>query len=370
MPAGLPFFFSGSDVDFMPLPPFAAAVPADESPIDMEMVLRLARLPEEQPDIRRRMRQYAEEHCAWQGKMRRLHAFMGEVLTARNGSLPPQRPALEVEGPTPATVRPLLTLPASDAPSAEALTAGLHSLLRQQYRSGPALCRDVAVAGPADWLDQVRRTWEAISPAYADVPTLLTLPQAEGAGPCACWNAAAEAPGTEGYAPQWLLPLLAGDVLREDMLEAPQQAVRHQPEISCISARTSGPDGSALEAPRLPHAEAGPGRGGSLSAHPPFPLAGRGRHAGIVSRWASRTGCFWLGCLEEGAIRRNLPRTGIVRAVPAPQPLAEAEEMEALSQMVIRRTSIFPASSVIKAHEILAGTVSPPFARRPRTGGP
>ena len=47
-----------------------------------------------------------------------------------------------------------------------------------------------------------------------------------------------------------------------------------------------------------------------------------------------------------------------MRAVAAPQPLAENEEMEALSQMVIRRTGIFPASSVVKAHEILAGTAS------------
>ena len=355
---GLPFFFSGSDVDFMPLPPFAAAVPADESPIDMDMVLRLARLPEEQPDIRGRMRQYAEEHCSWQGKMRRLHGFMGEVLTARNGSLPPRRPTLEAEGPAPATVRPLLTLPASaDAPSADMLAAGLHSLLRQQYRSGLALCRDVAVAGPAEWLDQVRRSWEEISPAYADAPALLTLPQAEGSGPCVCWNAAAEAPGADGHAPQWLLPLLAGDVLREDMLEAPQQAVRHQPEVSCISARTSGPDGQ-LWKPR---------------GFRTLKLGREEAEACLLIRrflWQAVGGMrdcqpmgltdwlFWLGCLEEGAIRRSLPRAGIVRAVPAPPSLAESEEMEALSQMVIRRTSIFPASSVIKAHEILAGTAS------------
>lgn len=354
---GLPFFFSGNDVDFMPLPPFVAAMPADESPVDMDKVLRLARLSEEQPDVHRQMRQYAEDHCSWQSKMRRLHAFMGEVLTSRNGSLPPQRPTLEVEGPAPATVRPLLTLPASDAPSAEALTAGLHSLLRQQYRGGVTLCRDVAAAGPADWLDQVRRTWEEISPAYADAPALLTLPQAGEAGPCASWNAAAEAPGADGYAPQWLLPLLAGDVLREDMLEAPQQAVRHQPEISCISARTSGPDGQpwkprGFQTLKLGREEAEAcllvrrflwqAVGGMRDCQP----------LGLTD-WL-----FWLGCLEEGALRRSLPRAGIVRAVPAPQPLAEAEEMEALSQMVIRRTSVFPASSVIKAHEILAGTAA------------
>ncbi|WP_346667494.1 glycosyltransferase [uncultured Desulfovibrio sp.] len=355
---GLPFFFSGSDVDFMPLPPFAAAVPADESPIDMDMVLRLARLPEEQPDIRRQMRRYAEEHCSWKGKMRRLHTFMGEVLTARNGSLPPPRPALEVEGPTPATVRPLLAPPVSAAtPSADTLAAGLHSLLRQQYRGGLALCPEVAAAGPADWLDLVRRTWEEARAAYADAPALLTLPLADDAGTCAAWNAAAEAPGADGRAPQWLLPLLAGDVLREDMLEAPQQAVRHQPEISCISARAQRPDGQPWKPRGFRTLKLGREEAEACLLIRRFLWQAVGgmrdcQPLGLTD-WL-----FWLGCLEEGAIRRSLPRTGLVRAVPAPSPLAEDEEMEALSQMVIRRTGIFPASSVVKAHEILAGTAS------------
>ena len=141
------------------------------------------------------------------------------------------------------------------------------------------------------------------------------------------------------------------------MLEAPQQAVRHQPEISCISARTSGPDGQpwkprGFQTLKLGREEAEAcllvrrflwqAVGGMRDCQP----------LGLTD-WL-----FWLGCLEEGALRRSLPRAGIVRAVPAPQPLAEAEEMEALSQMVIRRTSVFPASSVIKAHEILAGTAA------------
>ena len=220
------------------------------------------------------------------------------------------------------------------------------------------------MAGPADWLDQVRRTWEAISPAYADVPTLLTLPQAEGAGPCACWNAAAEAPGTEGYAPQWLLPLLAGDVLREDMLEAPQQAVRHQPEISCISARTSGPDGQPWK-PR---------------GFRTLKLGREEAEACLLIRrflWQAVGGmrdCQPLGLTDwlfsGWAVWKKAPSAATcpARASCAPCPRRSRwprpKRWEALSQMVIRRTSIFPASSVIKAHEILAGTVSTPFARR------
>lgn len=85
---GLPFFFGGRDVDFDPLPEFALSVPQNDAPIDMALLADLARLPEEQPELRARMRRYGEERLSWQSKCARLNEFLRRCVGRSDQTTP------------------------------------------------------------------------------------------------------------------------------------------------------------------------------------------------------------------------------------------------------------------------------------------
>lgn len=97
---GLPFFFSGEDPDFSPLPDFVRSIPCDESPVDMSVVEELARVVEERPELRAEMRRYGQERLSWEAKTERMAVFLEECaanaarqrrwpLAARKVPLPP-----------------------------------------------------------------------------------------------------------------------------------------------------------------------------------------------------------------------------------------------------------------------------------------
>ena len=79
---GLPFFFSGTDPDFDPLPSFARSVPNDESPVDMGTVEALARAVEKAPELRQDMRRHAEQALSWQRKAQAMAAFLEHCAQA------------------------------------------------------------------------------------------------------------------------------------------------------------------------------------------------------------------------------------------------------------------------------------------------
>ena len=81
---GIPFIYGISDPDFPSNFPYILHLPADESPIEIEEVLRFAKVVCADPDHPQKMRRYAEEHLDWSVKMKKLKGFL-ETLVGESG---------------------------------------------------------------------------------------------------------------------------------------------------------------------------------------------------------------------------------------------------------------------------------------------
>jgi glycosyltransferase involved in cell wall biosynthesis len=77
---GIPFIVACADPDFPPDFPYIHHLPADESPIEIEEVLRFAKVVCADPDHPQKMRRYAEEHLDWSVKMKRLKGFLETLI--------------------------------------------------------------------------------------------------------------------------------------------------------------------------------------------------------------------------------------------------------------------------------------------------
>lgn len=80
---GIPFFFSGADPDFNPVPDFARTVPNDESPVDMRVAEELAHCIQAQPHMRAEMRRHAETRLDWNVKSAAMGAFLEHCARTR-----------------------------------------------------------------------------------------------------------------------------------------------------------------------------------------------------------------------------------------------------------------------------------------------
>lgn len=76
---GLPFIYAGQDVDFSPELPFVEVFPADDSPIEIERVVRLAQRTVANPQLRLQERNYALQHLTWERRINGLVSFLGNV---------------------------------------------------------------------------------------------------------------------------------------------------------------------------------------------------------------------------------------------------------------------------------------------------
>ncbi len=76
---GMPFAYAYEDVDVPDDAEFAVRLPADETPIDLDRVVELARRAGEDPELPTRMRAFAERHLDWTHKVRQLYDFAASV---------------------------------------------------------------------------------------------------------------------------------------------------------------------------------------------------------------------------------------------------------------------------------------------------
>lgn len=351
---GLPFFFGGRDVDFDPLPEFALSVPQNDAPIDMAPVAALARLPEERPGLRARMRRYGEEHLSWQSKCGRLHEFL-HICAARSGE------ALSFTRLSGGSPRKDDALPLLDAVSAvialgeEAsdLEPTLQTLREQEPWQSVAPQLEVVFSGPRRLAEEAAALWKGMC---AGVTTLVGTAEPvqhrfqSTVDHWEAWNA-----GMKCARGPWLLPLLPGDRLNRDLLQALTYSVQSRPELNMLTADAQDADGQAWLPQGLegmleePNAAAGcllfrkslwEDVGGYRTLHP----------LGLTDA------LFWLDCLCSGLLRRHLPRAGLVRALPrsAQSPdIPENLKPDALAMLVTISPKAFTPDDVLKAQSIL-----------------
>lgn len=84
---GIPYIITVDDPDFPPDFPYILRLPADESPVEIPMIIAFANEVYADPDHPQKMRHYAEEHLDWSSKMKVLKGFLealveGKALTS------------------------------------------------------------------------------------------------------------------------------------------------------------------------------------------------------------------------------------------------------------------------------------------------
>jgi len=77
---GIPFIYGIADPDFPVDVPYILHLPADESPINIDLVLAFAQEVCADPDHPKKMRHYAEEHLDWSVKMKKLKGFLQALV--------------------------------------------------------------------------------------------------------------------------------------------------------------------------------------------------------------------------------------------------------------------------------------------------
>lgn len=77
---GIPYVIACGDPDFPDDFPWILRVPADESPIDIEEVIKFAQRVYTDPDHPQKMRAYAVEHLDWLVKMKKLKEFLETLV--------------------------------------------------------------------------------------------------------------------------------------------------------------------------------------------------------------------------------------------------------------------------------------------------
>lgn len=77
---GIPFIIANYDADFPPEFPYVLRFSADESPIDLEQVIRFAKEVYADPYHPQKMRSYAEEYLDWSVKMEMLKEFLEDIV--------------------------------------------------------------------------------------------------------------------------------------------------------------------------------------------------------------------------------------------------------------------------------------------------
>lgn len=352
---GLPFFFGGRDVDFDPLPEFALSVPQNDAPIDMAAVAALARLPEEQPGVRARMRSYGEERLSWRSKCNRLHEFLQNCaaqsdqtrsFTRLSGGSPQGKDAL----PRPDAISAVIAL----GEDCSGLEMTLQTLREQNPWQNVAPQLEVVFSGPRRLTEQAAALRKNMGDGVTTlVGTSEPVPHQSQSRPVdhwEAWNA-----GMKSARGPWLLPLLPGDRLDLDLLQALAFSVQSRPELNMLTAHAQDADGRAwlpqgLEG-MVEEANAAAGcllfrkslwedTGGYRRLHP----------LGLTDA------LFWLDCLGSGLLRRHLPRAGLVRALArsAQSPgIPENLKPDALAMLVTLSPAAFAPDDVLKAQSML-----------------
>lgn len=67
---GLPFLYAADDPALTGEEPFCLQIPADDSPVPMQQVIRFAQDMRARPDLPQQMREYARQHMSWEKPLR------------------------------------------------------------------------------------------------------------------------------------------------------------------------------------------------------------------------------------------------------------------------------------------------------------
>lgn len=360
---GLPFFYSGQDVDFDPLPEFVLSLPLDDSPIDMHPLVSLARLPDKRPNLRDEMRRYGEEHLSWEAKTSRLYTFLHKCAQARmavatcgntaNNAHLECGHSLHAASADYADCSVLLSAEtdANDAPACpNALAITLRHLHDQTLPQDLALHTEIMLIGSDHMAAEARLIWQNLG---NDVNRLRHIPTPEGTADFArhaAWNAgAAQARG------RWLLPLAAGDMPAPDMYKALAMTMRSQPDCNMFTAVAETTDGAKwlfTGISDLRDTESAPpgcmmlrkslweDAGGWSDMHP------LGLHDCL----------FWLACLNSGMRCRHRARTLLVRPSASPalaRPLPAELEADALAMLLTMLPDLCPLQTSLAVHKRL-----------------
>lgn len=353
---GLPFFFGGRDVDFDPLPEFALSVPQNDAPIDMAPLAALARLPEEHPEVRTRMRRYGEQHLSWRSKCAQLHEFLHKCA-ARGGE------SISFNRLDEGSAQKNHALPGLDAVSAvialgedcSGLQTTLQTLRDQEQGQNLAPRLEVVFSGPPHLTEKAKALWNdphaRVATSFCPSEPAQHQFQTTPVDHWRAWNA-----GMKTARGPWLLPLLPGDRLNRDLLKALACSVRSRPELNMLTAEAQNADGRAC----VPQGLEGI-------------LDGKNAPAGCIvfrkSLWEDVGGyrtlhplgltdaLFWLDCLGSGLLRHHLPDVRLIRSVygcgRAPQ-IPEKLKPDALAMLVTLCPAAFAPDDVLKAQSILA----------------
>jgi len=76
---GMPFVISYNDLDFPDDFPYMLKVPADESPVDIEQILRFYDRIKEREFVKE-MREYAEKNLSWEAKLKPVIDEINKLL--------------------------------------------------------------------------------------------------------------------------------------------------------------------------------------------------------------------------------------------------------------------------------------------------
>jgi len=95
---GIPFVYAGEDVDFHPDLPFIRIFPANEEPIDVQVLVDFADEIKRHPEIREQERKYAIDHLQWNKKIKQLVGFLDGLVSVGSSETPVFEVPKSVEG--------------------------------------------------------------------------------------------------------------------------------------------------------------------------------------------------------------------------------------------------------------------------------
>lgn len=317
---GLPFFYAGEDVEFLPRPDFVHQFDLSDAPLDLAPVLDLAR--KTSPAMRKAMRDYGVERLSWQAKAPAMLDMLRRCVEQR-----PPRVRVDV-----------------------APCGGAHQV------SAVIVCPPGRGAELGVTIQSVReQVFRHVTDAVLD--TVVVLPQALlSRDPAVRWvedgdlsdGTALHAGGIAAAQGQWILPLLAGDEVRADLVDTLLTGLRHQPDLNALSARGQDRQGQPTAPASLP----------GLTAEAALPGITLFRKSlwedadtDSFSPWPMPDQHFRLAVLAGALLERKLPRVCVTRAVPFP--VCHAAEARAFTLTRLQR--IFPADALLAAHDELRG---------------
>lgn len=328
---GIPFVYAGKDMDFPPNLPFVHVVTLDESPVNIEAIVRFALATHATKDQRCDERKYAMEHLGWNIKMAALGTFLESIVPHTLSSTPGQ---------------PLVSVVIPCYNQARFLPDSFGSIVRQTWRDLEVIVVD---DGSTDDTADVAAELFARHP---DLPARLV--RQDNRGLSEARNA-----GIRAARGQWILTLDADDMFRRDFLAHAMDQLQQSPELNMIysPAQQFGQTKDIWD-PREFFPE-------QLKEENTFPCAALFRKslwedAGGYDPshpWGIEDWNFWIRCTRVGIVTRKLPKPYLLYRTHAggsmyTRMMAHWDEATAMNQTML--ADIYGIPRVLAAHARLA----------------